>query len=50
MSPKQRIGNHWYIPDDRGTYYTLFSRSYKEYRMLRKNVGVEVEYRVEVRV
>ncbi|MCR4780669.1 MAG: alpha/beta-type small acid-soluble spore protein [Ruminiclostridium sp.] len=50
MVPKQRMGNRYYIPAGRGTYHTLFSRSYKEYRMLRKNVGVEVEYRVEVRV
>lgn len=50
MIPKQRMGNHYYIPENRGTYYTLFSRSYSEYRVLRRNVGVEVEYRVEVMV
>lgn len=50
MCPKQRMGNRYYIPENRDTYYTLFSRSYSEYRVLRRNVGVEVVYRVEVRV
>ena len=50
MIPKQRMGNQYYIPQHRGTYHTLCSRSYSEYRVLRKNVGVEVEYRVEVKL
>ena len=47
---KQRMGNQYYIPAGRATYHTLCSHSYSEYRVLRKNVGVEVEYKVEVRV
>ncbi len=50
MIPKQRMGNQYYIPARRGTYHTLFSMSFLEHRVMRRNCGTDVEYRVEVRV
>ena len=50
MCPKQRMGNQYYIPARRGTYHTLFSMSFSEHRVMRRNCGTDVEFRVEVRV